>query len=568
MKQITDLTAITTLADADQFLVRQDSTGVDRRVSAQSLRRSVTVEDIAALKASPSPQDGDGAVVADEARGGVFVFRSALTAAADGGTTFKADDATAGSWLRQFSGPVNVRWFGAVGDGFANDATAVQSAINCLESIGGGVLRVPAGTYLISSEISCLYASNPVITIAGDSRGASIFQTASNIVVFRIRESVRFSDLTVRQTGAAKTGTAFSTTTTQQIQRSSFQRVTVQGFKYGWWVRFSLWCAWRDIRTIDCAVGIKFSRNADPDDQTNPLSSIGWNSEGGFFHNVNTLDNCLFRGGEIGLWGTLSGCSLTGVTCEQQTSVDGSGNVAAPAGLPGTGLYLQNGRATAPFTGSSSNTINSFYAEYTRQPMAFENCRVSLGAYYAQGGGSSGAAYPQVIKAIGAVVDARAAAGRWAIDWFSNRLVAESGALVMGDVDVGSVTGGGSDISADSQWFNANGSGAVENFEADITGTGSVNLVTMEDGSHYQVNVGYLRDGTSVRSAIFNVFYWNNAGGMRVIADADNSADIAISRDTTLMKLDLTESLQKLVRVSVVKLRRLGKTRANGTYSG
>ena len=46
---------------------------------------------------------------------------------------------------------VSVKDFGAVGDGITNDTTAIQAAIDTLNSNGGGTLNVPTGTYLIDT---------------------------------------------------------------------------------------------------------------------------------------------------------------------------------------------------------------------------------------------------------------------------------------------------------------------------------------------------------------------------------------------------------------------------------
>jgi len=46
---------------------------------------------------------------------------------------------------------INVQNFGATGNGVTDDTPAIQAAINALESHGGGVLTVPAGTYLLNS---------------------------------------------------------------------------------------------------------------------------------------------------------------------------------------------------------------------------------------------------------------------------------------------------------------------------------------------------------------------------------------------------------------------------------
>lgn len=46
---------------------------------------------------------------------------------------------------------VSVLSFGATGNGTSDDTPAIQAAINALEGYGGGILTVPAGTYLLNS---------------------------------------------------------------------------------------------------------------------------------------------------------------------------------------------------------------------------------------------------------------------------------------------------------------------------------------------------------------------------------------------------------------------------------
>jgi Pectate lyase superfamily protein len=46
---------------------------------------------------------------------------------------------------------INVKDYGAKGDGITDDTGAIQGAINKLEASGGGTLNVPAGTYLLNS---------------------------------------------------------------------------------------------------------------------------------------------------------------------------------------------------------------------------------------------------------------------------------------------------------------------------------------------------------------------------------------------------------------------------------
>lgn len=75
---------------------------------------------------------------------------------------------------------VNVKTFGAVGDGVTNDTEAFNAALASLAKAGGGRCLVPKGTYLISAT------TNPAITshvssnvhLVGEGRGVSILQIA------------------------------------------------------------------------------------------------------------------------------------------------------------------------------------------------------------------------------------------------------------------------------------------------------------------------------------------------------------------------------------------------------
>lgn len=60
---------------------------------------------------------------------------------------------------------INVKDYGAQGDGVTDDTTAIQAAINAAPS--GGAVMIPAGVYLVTSTIQ--YPGNLTITGAGDS---------------------------------------------------------------------------------------------------------------------------------------------------------------------------------------------------------------------------------------------------------------------------------------------------------------------------------------------------------------------------------------------------------------
>jgi hypothetical protein len=70
---------------------------------------------------------------------------------------------------------LNVRTFGAVGDGVTDDSVAIQNAVNT-----GRTVYVPSGTYMIGTRI---LVSNSV-KMYGDGMGVSVFKATSNLVPF------------------------------------------------------------------------------------------------------------------------------------------------------------------------------------------------------------------------------------------------------------------------------------------------------------------------------------------------------------------------------------------------
>jgi hypothetical protein len=78
---------------------------------------------------------------------------SATTATATGSTTAR-------SLANRFADVVNVKDFGAVGDGVADDTAAIQNAISALSS-GGGTVFFPAGEYVTDPIVMPVTAASP-----------------------------------------------------------------------------------------------------------------------------------------------------------------------------------------------------------------------------------------------------------------------------------------------------------------------------------------------------------------------------------------------------------------------
>lgn len=82
---------------------------------------------------------------------GFFQYIPTDTSSADNGGTIIVD-AAGHRYHRAEAGNVNVKWFGAKGDGSNNDTTAIQAADTYARTFGGSVF-LPGGTYMVSQLV-------------------------------------------------------------------------------------------------------------------------------------------------------------------------------------------------------------------------------------------------------------------------------------------------------------------------------------------------------------------------------------------------------------------------------
>ena len=131
-----------------------------------------------ALKALDTTKDTT-AILTEAGRQGVFVwttgnFSSQITADTAEGIYVKANAiaSTAGAWVRSYAGLANVKWFGATGDGVANENTALAAAI-----ASGKSLFFPEGTYLITAALTLSTAGQFIV---GEGNRKSYIKTSGN----------------------------------------------------------------------------------------------------------------------------------------------------------------------------------------------------------------------------------------------------------------------------------------------------------------------------------------------------------------------------------------------------
>lgn len=153
------------------------------------------------------------AMLTEPGREGLFVFdpsdRSADVSgdSAQGVVVAPASDPTgaSGAWVRRYTGPVEAGWFGAAGNGIADDTGALRAAIKFVEAGGGGVLRLGDGTFSVSAMLSVIV---PDVTI--DARGATVTCAgASAPMVYIGGDRTRILGGTWMQTGGLEGARSF-----------------------------------------------------------------------------------------------------------------------------------------------------------------------------------------------------------------------------------------------------------------------------------------------------------------------------------------------------------------------
>jgi hypothetical protein len=145
-----------------------------------------------------------GVVTANSFVGAISGNVSSATALATGSTTAR-------TLANRFADVVNVKDFGAVGDGVADDTVAIQAAINSIGS-KGGLVYFPAGTYLVSSTITISkdktylqgQGNNSIITRNTDYGNTFVFtgNTTTGLNLF----DVGISDIKITSTALTTSG--------------------------------------------------------------------------------------------------------------------------------------------------------------------------------------------------------------------------------------------------------------------------------------------------------------------------------------------------------------------------
>lgn len=157
-----------------------------------------------------------------------------------GASVTAAGSTTSRLLAERFASVVDVKDFGAAGDGSTDDSAAVQASIDHLLSNGGGILRFPPGSFKIGTQLTLAYGSiglGDLGTITIEGAGAMNTEIKSSIVddFVLVISSASFQALsfTIRDIKFEGTGNGGHGLQVKNIAHWTMENVFIYAFKTG-----------------------------------------------------------------------------------------------------------------------------------------------------------------------------------------------------------------------------------------------------------------------------------------------------------------------------------------------
>ena len=191
---------------------------------------SITVaslNDLKALTSRPPSVVMQYRTVNNDDGGGTFIWYPGDSSGSNDGTIIQCASGPSGRYKRLYNGAINVKWFGAKGDGITDDSVAINAALALLSPVGGGTIFFPPNIYPTTYKCKDIVITGQDIWIQG--KGAVLEPvTGAKWLLKTYRtgrcgiEDITFSDpnyITIKNT--TTTGVVNPTTTAIPVSSST-----------------------------------------------------------------------------------------------------------------------------------------------------------------------------------------------------------------------------------------------------------------------------------------------------------------------------------------------------------
>lgn len=215
-----------------------------------------TLSNVAALRAQASPTFLSGTVnlsgyySAGDGAGGTYNFAPLDTTSVDNGGSVIVDSNSRRWYLERDPAQVNVKKFGALGNGVTNDSAAVTAAANYALSVGAYVY-FPPGIY----PMSLVMTGNLMPWFVGEN-GTTVVPLSASQPIFQLAgagafPTVQFRGITFGASGASPVGCGVWGGDVGFV----FESCTWQGLKYGVVLNGCEWNKWWNCY-MACTIGV------------------------------------------------------------------------------------------------------------------------------------------------------------------------------------------------------------------------------------------------------------------------------------------------------------------------
>jgi len=357
--------------NAELVITNPDTNFNGRAIDISKVAHQVdTITDLRAMTEKPDTVYVTGYHTAGDGAFGSHFFKRVDSAGTDNtGTIIVPNGVTTYYYALQYDGAVNVKWFGAAGDGVTDDTTAIQAAIDYCVNFSANDIFCDPGVFIISSSLTVggyikfsgsgnsQFATSNYTSLV--QRGTIFRLITKDISLFLPNSNCKFNNFScINYSGGVNENCFYSL----GLGFSNFENITIGGFNYGFNFEKSLYITFSKLVLRGNNYGISCWQNTGTSPYT--LNST-------YYNNIISIKDSQVNYSNIGIRVCGVNIYLNNIDCSINTTYG-----------------IQIGGSSFP---TNSATIDSFYSEGTTgTPIYIENSSINAGTILLAGSNTDG----------------------------------------------------------------------------------------------------------------------------------------------------------------------------------